>query len=295
MKRLSDTPNADIFIAEARKRRLAKPFLAYIMATAWHETGGTMEPVKENLNYSATGLRKTFRKYFTAEEAKKYERKPVDIANRAYANRIGNGDEASGDGWKYRGRGYVQLTGRRNYAEFSVRLGVDLVNNPDLACDPKHACAILFDGMMDGTFTGVGLRKYIKPGVLRDFVEARRVVNGTDKAELIAGYAGGYMSALEGVDLLSDSQTIKAAKSSVTASNVGAVASVGAVIKGITDVVGEDPAAVVGAARQGMALGDIIPWLAVIAPALIAAIFIFQRMQAKKVEKERIKIAEEAR
>lgn len=292
---LSDVPNAEIFIAEARKRRLAKPFLAYIMATAWHETGGTMEPIRENLNYSAKGLRRTFRKYFTEVEAQKYARQPERIANRAYANRLGNADEASGDGWKFRGAGYVQLTGRRNFAEFSVRLGVDLVGNPDLACDPKHACAILFDGMMDGVFTGVGLRKYIKPGVLRDFVGARRVVNGTDKADLIAGYAGRFMGALEGVDLLSDSKTIKAAKKTVNASDLGVLASAGVVIKSITDVVGENPEGVVAAAKQGVALGDLIPWLAIVAPALIAVIFIYQRAQAKQVEKERVAISQEAR
>lgn len=78
-----------------------------------------LSAMTENLNYSADGLRKTFPKYFpTTEEAMKYARKPEKIANRVYANRVGNGNEDSGDGWKYRGRGLIQLTGRSNYQAY---------------------------------------------------------------------------------------------------------------------------------------------------------------------------------
>ena len=76
--------------------------------------------LQENLNYSAKGLNGTFRKYFATEDAAQpYARKPEMIANRVYSGRMGNGDEASGDGWKYRGRGIVQLTGKANYRAFS--------------------------------------------------------------------------------------------------------------------------------------------------------------------------------
>lgn len=76
--------------------------------------------LRENLNYSAKGLRATFKRYFKDDAtALKYERKPEMIANRVYANRMGNGDEASGDGWKYRGRGAIQLTGKENYSNFA--------------------------------------------------------------------------------------------------------------------------------------------------------------------------------
>jgi putative chitinase len=98
--------------------------------------------LEENLNYSAKGLRQVFRKYFTTDAiAKQYERKKVAIANRAYANRMGNGDESSGDGWKYRGHGIIQITGKNNYIACSKFLFGDdsLVQNPDLLLQPKYA------------------------------------------------------------------------------------------------------------------------------------------------------------
>lgn len=84
----------------------------------------------ENLNYSAEGVKKTFPKYITDGAA--YAKQPEKIANKVYANRMGNGDEQSGDGWKYRGRGAIQLTGKDNYSAFSKYSGVDVVTNPDL-------------------------------------------------------------------------------------------------------------------------------------------------------------------
>jgi putative chitinase len=116
-------------------------FAAYALATVFHETGGTMKPIVENLNYSAAGLRRTFARYFTEREAKEYERKPQAIANRAYGNRMGNGAEKTGDGWKYRGRGYVQITGKNNYATFGI------VQNPDEALRPDIAAKVMFEGL----------------------------------------------------------------------------------------------------------------------------------------------------
>jgi len=94
----------------------------------------------ENLNYSSNALRKIFKKYFPTEElTKQYARQPEKIANRVYANRMGNGDEASGDGWKYKGKGLIQLTGKENYEYYSKDRGVDFVNNPDWVAQPKWA------------------------------------------------------------------------------------------------------------------------------------------------------------
>ena len=112
---------AEYYDMYANKKRAAA-FLAQIE----HESGG-FNFVKENLNYSAKGLMGTFKKYFPNEAlAKQYERQPEKIANRVYANRMSNGDEASGDGYKFCGRGLIQLTGRANYTKFSQDLGISL-------------------------------------------------------------------------------------------------------------------------------------------------------------------------
>ena len=87
--------------------------IAHFMAQIEHESG--LKPIAENLNYSAQGLMQTFSKYFTTNDSLLFASKPEKIANRVYANRMGNGDEKSGDGWKYRGRGFIQITGKINY------------------------------------------------------------------------------------------------------------------------------------------------------------------------------------
>lgn len=106
--------------------------LAHFLAQAGHESAG-FKAVNENLNYGAKGLLGIFKKYFPTEaKALLYERKPEKIANLVYGGRMGNGPEASGEGYKYRGRGYIQLTGKDNYAAFSKAIGEDCVANPDL-------------------------------------------------------------------------------------------------------------------------------------------------------------------
>ena len=106
--------------------------LAHFLAQCGHESGG-FKVVKENLNYGAKGLRSIFGKYFPTDAlALAYERKPEKIANKVYANRMLNGDEASGDGFKFFGRGYIQLTGKENYTNFGKAIGVDLTATPDL-------------------------------------------------------------------------------------------------------------------------------------------------------------------
>ena len=106
--------------------------LAHFLAQCGHESGG-FRVVNENLNYSAKGLQGIFKKYFpTSVLAEQYQRKPEKIANRVYASRMGNGDETSGEGFKFRGRGYIQLTGKQNYTAFGKAIGVDICANPDL-------------------------------------------------------------------------------------------------------------------------------------------------------------------
>ena len=114
--------------------------LAHFLAQCGHESGG-FKITQENLNYSAKGLNGIFKKYFQTEaSAQPYERKPQMIANKVYGGRMGNGLEASGDGWKYHGRGFIQLTGKDNYTAFTKSIGEDCVNNPDLVAS-KYALA----------------------------------------------------------------------------------------------------------------------------------------------------------
>lgn len=117
--------------------------MRYFIATIAVESN-EMRTLTENLNYSSQGLLTTFPKYFGKFLASSYARKPEKIANRVYANRMGNGSESSGDGWKYRGRGLIQITGKRNYFsynEYLTRGGmkVDLLANPDLLAKPLGA------------------------------------------------------------------------------------------------------------------------------------------------------------
>ncbi len=156
-------------LAEWERRGFADiRWLAYMLATAYHETAHRMQPITE---YGQ-------RAYFNRYEGRK------DLGN-----------TVAGDGYKFRGRGYVQLTGRRNYALASSKLGVDLVNNPDRALEPTLAAAIMFLGMSEGWFTGKELGDYLNATEM-DFLNARRIINGTDRALQIAGYAEAFYRAL---------------------------------------------------------------------------------------------------
>ena len=121
--------------------------LAHFLSQCAHESGN-FKAVTENLNYGAKGLRSIFGKYFKDDAtAAAYERKPEKIANRVYSSRMGNGDEASGDGWKFRGRGYIQLTGKDNYTQFDKSVEDDILANPDLVATkyPLMSAAFFFE------------------------------------------------------------------------------------------------------------------------------------------------------
>jgi putative chitinase len=113
--------------------------LAHFLAQCGHESGG-FKAIQENLNYSADGLKKIFPKYFPGTLNESYARNPEKIASRVYASRMGNGDESSKEGFKFRGRGYIQLTGKSNYTAFAKFIGEDTVANPDLVAT-KYALA----------------------------------------------------------------------------------------------------------------------------------------------------------
>lgn len=112
---------------------------AHFLAQILHESAH-LSTFEESLYYRWTTLMKVFKKYFPTEtSARSYEKQPQKIANRVYANRMGNGNEASGDGWKYRGRGSLQITGKDNYRAVSKGIGVDFVSNPDPLKSDKYA------------------------------------------------------------------------------------------------------------------------------------------------------------
>jgi hypothetical protein len=154
-------------------------WLAYIFATVHHEVDRTMRPIKERGSD----------RYF-------FEMYDIKGLRPEVAKRLGN--FAEGDGIQFHGRGYVQLTGRYNYAFWQERLGIDLTSSraaADRVLDPGIATQILFDGMVEGTFTGKKLSEYFD-GVRQDWEGARRIINGTDKKALIASYAMSYYGAL---------------------------------------------------------------------------------------------------
>jgi putative chitinase len=143
--------------------------LAHFLAQCGHESGG-FKAVSENLNYSADGLKKIFGKYFPGNLAESYARQPEKIAARVYGGRMGNGDESTKEGFKFRGRGYIQLTGKSNYTNFTKFIGEDCVSNPDLVATkyPLASAAFFFDsnklwgicdrGADDATVTAVTKR-----------------------------------------------------------------------------------------------------------------------------------------
>lgn len=111
---------------------------AMFFAQLDHESG--LKPIQEDLKrYTVKNLLSVFKKYFTVNDVNDFVGKPEAIANRVYANRMGNGNQNSGDGWKYRGRGFIQLTGKSNYAALSKDTGVDYVSNPDLLLNEADA------------------------------------------------------------------------------------------------------------------------------------------------------------
>jgi putative chitinase len=149
--------------------------LAHFLAQCGHESGG-FRATKENLNYSAKGLAGTFKKYFPTEAAAKpYERQPVKIANKVYGNRMGNGPESSGEGSKFCGRGYIQLTGKENYTAFGKSINEDILSNPDrVASDYALLSAAWF-------FSKNGLHKMADGGATDAVVTSitKRVNGGT--------------------------------------------------------------------------------------------------------------------
>ena len=176
----SELEGTQEILLDCAKARWPIAYAAYALATAYHETAGTMKPIKE---YGGAA-------YFN-------KRYGVEGDNPERARKMGN--TKRGDGAKYCGRGYVQLTWANNYARAEMELGVPLLSNPDLAMDPDIASDIMIRGMSEGWFTGKKLSTYLpstRLASISEFNEARRVINGLDKSQMIAEYAISFQLAL---------------------------------------------------------------------------------------------------
>lgn len=166
----------ELLLDAMQAARWPASWASYGLATAFHEVAQTMQPIREHGGPA----------YFT---------RMYDITGKrpALARKMGN--TRAGDGIRFCGRGYVQLTWRVNYERAGDALGIDLVSDPDLAMEPAIAARIMVMGMSEGWFTGKKNADYLNP-VNPDYRNARRIINGMDKADLIAGYARVFESAL---------------------------------------------------------------------------------------------------
>ncbi|MGN7962194.1 glycoside hydrolase family 19 protein [Brucella sp. 22210] len=165
-----------LLIEVGRKHGLLRNQLAYLLATAYHETAATLKPVRETLASTDAKAREILTKSWKA----------------------GKLPWVKSDYWSsgFFGRGYVQLTHKENYQKAGAKLGIDLVGNPSKALESSVAAEIIALGMKEGWFTGKKLSDYVTLQK-SDFVGARKIVNGTDKADLIAGYAKQYDALLK--------------------------------------------------------------------------------------------------
>ena len=175
---------------KSKKSRFAREanrpsFVAYMLATAWHETGMVI------------------RKSVQGKSVRVFEHtmQPVEEMGKGKGRKYGSRIDIDGSIYHsslpiYYGRGYVQLTWLRNYVLMKARLGIDFVNYPELALVPANAADIMIVGMLEGSFTSRSLSKYLNYGLYFEFVEARRVINGVDKKHEIAEYAVKFLDCL---------------------------------------------------------------------------------------------------
>lgn len=189
-------------------------WVAYALATAWHETGGEMSPNVESLNYTVAGLLNTFGRHrISRADAERLGRKPGEPAlSLARQRAIGNilyggtwgrdnlGNTEPDDGWTYRGRGMAHDTGRRNYGLSGKAVGVDLLSQPHDLLRPDIAAKVMVSGMKSGRYTGRGFVAFLPSkgeATANQFGQARRIINGTDKMGEIAAHALTFQRALK--------------------------------------------------------------------------------------------------
>ena len=268
----SQVDGVNAILEACMDERLPRQQTAYVLATAFHETGGRMEPVREGFAETDEQAIAIVTKMFNAGRI-----------NRNYA------EPDLETGKSYYGRGYVQITWKQNYARLGRALNLDLVSNPDLALDPKVACDILVKGMRLGLFTGKSLDHVSEPESSEpDFTNDRAVVNGTDRAVKIGGYADRFYRALEDVDLLQKSRTVKNAKaiqkSSVTKT---VIAAGGGILTTASEVVTENTDEILAAGKKGLSLGEILGYSGAAIAVVLIVLLIIDRARAKAIENAR--------
>lgn len=249
-----DTGDTRLIIEKCKEYGCLRNQAAYLLATAWHETAHTMKPIKE---YGSDA----------------YFRKMYDITgDRPRVAKV-LGNLSAGDGVKFPGRGYVHPTGRTNYERLGAATGVDLIRDPNMAMEPEIAAIALINGTMEGWWTGKRLDRYV---TLKksDFYNARRTVNGTDRAKLIAGYARQYDALLkaegygeEGPAVQSPVPNPKPIKNSRTAGGAGAAGLGGAAVA-INEAMN-----IINSQKDSLSTGDFVTFivaLVVVGGALFA-------------------------
>ena len=186
-------------VAECVAQGADLPQTAYILATAYGETGGKMQPQRENLRYSAERIPQVFGKSRRqGVPVSKLAYNPELLANTVYGGAWGAknlGNTEPGDGWRFPGLGMGQITGRRNFTKWSRKMGLPLVDNPALLMQLDISVKALVQPMLEGWATGLSLGAFVGGG-RKDYVSARRVWNGTFAASKYAGYARAFEAAL---------------------------------------------------------------------------------------------------
>ncbi|UXT99432.1 hypothetical protein [Agrobacterium tumefaciens] len=199
----SQIDGVNAIISEAGDCALSESPTAYALATTFFETGGKMQPVRENMSYRADRILEVFGANHSAKvtkaEAQKLAGNPQALAERVYG--LGNpkkaaelGNVQKGDGFRYRGGGLDQRTGRKNYRR------VGLEDKPDSVVDLAEASRVMIKDMIEGNYTGKKLSDFFSE-TIDDAEGARRIINGTDKAKLIAGYHKNFLDAIKAASL----------------------------------------------------------------------------------------------
>ena len=267
----SQMKGMNLVIAECRTMRVNRQGAAYCLATAYHETGSRLIPVREGFaNSNKSAIRAVTGLFDKGRISRNY----------ALIDRE--------TGQSYFGRGLVQLTWKSNYERAGNALDLDLVNNPDLMLDPAISARVLVRGMRDGWFTGVSLDDVSEPQTSTpDFTNDRKIVNGSDRAKLIADYADSFYEALADVDLLAESRTIKAVKKQKKAGLIGKITVAGGTGMTLVHEALGSSDSLIGVVTSTQSLSQYLPWAGGALALLGIAAFIYMKSQGDEIEKAR--------